>query len=91
MSSYEEYRKQANALAAQTAANWVPPGSTAAPKPGVLQEKVIVCPETGRKSREFSGDKSVWMNQFKGPMFRQIRINKEVNERTTAHQLADYE
>lgn len=75
MSSYEEYRKQANALAAQTAANWVSPGSAAAPKPGVLKEKVIECPVTGRKSREFEGDKSVWMNEYKSPRYLQVRIN----------------
>ena len=47
-----------------------------APQPGKLVMKVRR-DETGREIREFSGDKSAWMDPFKGKMWRQIRINKE--------------
>lgn len=46
-----------------------------APKPGTLVMKVRH-DDTGREIREFVGDKSAWVNQFKSPAFRMIKINK---------------
>lgn len=43
-------------------------------KPNRLVQKVVVCPMTGRKSFEYSGPKSAWMDQFKGPINVQLRI-----------------
>lgn len=47
----------------------------AEPKRGVLTEKVITCEVTGRKSREWVGDKAVWMNAHKKPSYIMVRIN----------------
>ncbi|CAN7475164.1 hypothetical protein [Caballeronia sp. LjRoot31] len=44
---------------------------------GKLVEVVTVCPETGRKTREYVGAKSAWMDQYKSPGRLMIRINKD--------------
>jgi hypothetical protein len=44
------------------------------PRTPRLEEKVLTCPVTGRKFKEFSGDKAAWMDQFKSKRFLQLRI-----------------
>lgn len=43
-------------------------------KPNRLVQKVVVCPMTGRKSFEYSGPKSEWMDEFKATKHLQLRI-----------------
>ncbi|AMM14941.1 hypothetical protein AX768_13380 [Burkholderia sp. PAMC 28687] len=45
-------------------------------QPGKLVERVTICPETGRKIREFTGDKRVWMAPHMGEARLMVRINK---------------
>jgi len=59
-------------------------------KQGVLTEKVITCEVTGRKSREWSGDKAVWMNPHKKPVYIQLRINKEATAPHGGRNLSDF-
>lgn len=40
-----------------------------------LVQKVVVCPMTGRKSFEYSGPKSAWMDEFKATKHLQLRIS----------------
>jgi len=44
---------------------------------GKLHEIVSVCPETGRKTREYVGAKSAWMDAYKSPGRLMIRIVKD--------------
>jgi hypothetical protein len=84
-------REEATARARAAAANWVAPGSGAqAVKQGVLKEKVITCEVTGRKSREWSGDKGVWMAAYKKPSYIMLRINKGATAPHGGRNLSDF-
>lgn len=72
---YVQDKLTAEQQAAILAGTWMP-GEPVGPKPGELRE-TIVKDRVGRPISTFEGDKGVWMNQFKSPMFRQVRINKE--------------
>lgn len=54
--------------------------------PGRLERHTITDEYSGARRYEYSGDKSVWMDQFKSPGFLQIKINNSSNIATPAEQ-----
>jgi hypothetical protein len=51
-----------------------------------LEMKEVVCSETGRRIREFVGNKSVWMDRFKSPRYLQLRVCTGDKQRSEADQ-----
>jgi hypothetical protein len=56
----------------------------------VLRQIVKVDEYSGRKYYEYEGPKSLWMNQFKGPLQEQVAIHKDPSPERRKHALAEF-